>query len=226
MVTSDRSLSTNDLNIFRPISNLDFFSNIFEKVASKTSLTSSHLVPTSLSSSFQSACCTFHLNHFSPVLCFHNDLIITVVRGEVTSLILLDLSLPLILLIIRTITILFPSPSKLVRSSLHFFWLVSILPYLSLSSCLHPKFHIINLSFPGWTFRFCTWPTSFHSLYKLTRLCHLQELNHVSPLCWLHPVIHHFSVSWWRRGCVWLRIGRSWFPVHPKTIFNHVHVTS
>ena len=80
------SLSTDDLNNFRPISNLNFISKILEKVVA--SRIQSHL---SLSSSFQSAYRIFHSTE-TTLLKIHNDLILAMDRGEVTSLILLDLS--------------------------------------------------------------------------------------------------------------------------------------
>ena len=83
------SLSTDDLNNFRPISNLIFISRILEKViASRIQF---HLSSNSLSSSFQSAYRIFHSTE-TTLLKIHNDLILAMDRGEVTSLILLDLS--------------------------------------------------------------------------------------------------------------------------------------
>ena len=83
------SLSTDDLNNFRPISNLIFISKILEKVVA--SRIQSHLSSNSLSSSFQSAYRIFHSTE-TTLLKIHNDLILAMDRGEVTSLILLDLS--------------------------------------------------------------------------------------------------------------------------------------
>ena len=83
------SLSTDDLNKFRLISNLIFISKIFEKVVA--SRIQSHFSSNSLSSSFQSAYRIFHSTE-TTLLKIHNDLILAMDRGEVTSLILLDLS--------------------------------------------------------------------------------------------------------------------------------------
>ena len=83
------SLSTDDLNNFRPISNLNFISKILEKVVA--SRIQSHLSSNSLFSSFQSAYRIFHSTE-TTLLKIHNDLILAMDRGEVTSLILLDLS--------------------------------------------------------------------------------------------------------------------------------------
>ena len=74
---------------FRPISNLNFISKILEKVVA--SRIQSHLSSHSLSSSFQSAYRIFHSTE-TTLLKIHNDLILAMDRGEVTSLILLDLS--------------------------------------------------------------------------------------------------------------------------------------
>ena len=83
------SLPDDDLNNFRPISNLNFISKILEKVVA--SRIQSHLLSNSLSSSFQSAYRMFHSTE-TTLLGIHNDLILAMDRGEVTSLILLDLS--------------------------------------------------------------------------------------------------------------------------------------
>ena len=83
------SLSTGDLNNFCPISNLNFISKILEKVVA--SRIQSHLSSNSLSFSFQSAYRIFHSTE-TTLLKIHNDLILAMDRGEVTSLILLDLS--------------------------------------------------------------------------------------------------------------------------------------
>ena len=83
------SLSTDDLNNFRPISNLIFISKMLEKVVA--SRIQSELSSNTLSSSFQSAYRIFHSTE-TTLLKIHNDLILAMDRGEVTSLILLDLS--------------------------------------------------------------------------------------------------------------------------------------
>ena len=83
------ALPDDDLNNFRPISNLNFISKILEKVVA--SRIQSHLLSNSLSSSFQSAYRMFHSTE-TTLLGIHNDLILAMDRGEVTSLILLDLS--------------------------------------------------------------------------------------------------------------------------------------
>ena len=65
-------------------------SKILEKVVASR-IQSHHLSSNSLSSSFQSACWIFHSTE-NTHLKIHNDLILAMDRGEVTSLILLDLS--------------------------------------------------------------------------------------------------------------------------------------
>ena len=84
-----KPLPDDDLNNFRPISNLNFISKILEKVVA--SRIQSHLLSNSLSSSFQSAYRMFHSTE-TTLLGIYNDLILAMDRGEVTSLILLDLS--------------------------------------------------------------------------------------------------------------------------------------
>ena len=81
------SLPTDDLNNFRPISNLNSISKLLEKVVASLIQSSSN----TLSSSFQSAYQIFHSTE-TTLLKIHNDLILAMDRGEVTSLILLDLS--------------------------------------------------------------------------------------------------------------------------------------
>ena len=83
------SLSTDDLNNFRPNSNLNFISKILEKVVA--SRIQSYLSSNSLSPSFQSAYQIFRSTE-TTLLKIHNDLILAMDRGKVTSLILLDLS--------------------------------------------------------------------------------------------------------------------------------------
>ena len=158
---------------------------ILEKVVA--SRIQSHLLSNSLSSSFQSAYRMFHSTE-TTLLSIHNDLILAMDRGEVTSLILLDFIC--CLWYCRSFYS-SSSSSTLVWSSWHFSRLVFILSYLTFSSSLHPKFHFIFLkSFLWCTSRFRPWPTSIYSLYHSSWFCHLQELNQISPLCWWHPVVH------------------------------------
>ena len=89
LFSTNPSLFTDDLNNFRPISNLNFISKILEKVVA--SRIQSHLSSNSLSSSFQSAYQIFRSTE-TTLLKIHNDLILEMDRGEVTSLILLNLS--------------------------------------------------------------------------------------------------------------------------------------
>ena len=84
------SLSTDDLNNFCPISNLNFISKILKKVVASRAFNLT-LSSNSLSSSFESAYRIFHSTE-TTLLKIHNDLILAMDRGEVTSLILLDLS--------------------------------------------------------------------------------------------------------------------------------------
>ena len=74
---------------FVQFSNLNFISKILEKVVA--SRIQSHLSSNSLSSSFQSAYRIFHSTE-TTLLKIHNDLILAMDRGEITSLILFDLS--------------------------------------------------------------------------------------------------------------------------------------
>ena len=83
------SLPPEDLNNYRPISNLNFISKILEKVVA--SRMNSHLSTNSLFLPFQSAYRSFHSTE-STLLKIHNDIISSIDNGEVTALILLDLS--------------------------------------------------------------------------------------------------------------------------------------
>ena len=140
------SLSTDDLNNFRPISNLIFISKILEKVVA--SRIQSHLSSNSLSSSFQFAYRIFHSTE-TTLLKIHNDLILAMNRGEVTSLILLDLYAAF-----DTVDSFHPSysSSKLVRSWWSVSWLVLILSLTSLSGSLNQWFHLCIL----YSFLWCT----------------------------------------------------------------------
>ena len=69
----EKPLPDDDLNNFRPISNLNFTSKIREKVVA--SRIQSHLLSNSLSSSFQSAYRMFHSTE-TTLLSIHNDLIL------------------------------------------------------------------------------------------------------------------------------------------------------
>ena len=77
-------IMTDDLNNFRPISTLIFISKILEKVVAPR-------IQYHLSSFLQSAYRIFHSTE-TTLLKIHNDLILAMDRGEVTSLILLGLS--------------------------------------------------------------------------------------------------------------------------------------
>ena len=83
------SLASDDLNNYRPISNLNFVSKILEKIIARRVHT--HLSSNSLFPQFQSAYRIFHSTE-TTLLKIHNDLISAIDRGEVSSLILLDLS--------------------------------------------------------------------------------------------------------------------------------------
>ena len=77
------SLSTDDFNNFRPISNLNFISRMLKK----TSHIQSHLSSKSLFLFFQSAYRIFHSTE-TTLLKIHNDLILAMDRGEVTCILL------------------------------------------------------------------------------------------------------------------------------------------
>ena len=83
------SLPADDLNNYRPISNLNFISKILEKIVALR--VQSHLSSNSLHLPFQSAYRSFHSTE-TALLKVHNDLCAAMERGQVTSLILLDLS--------------------------------------------------------------------------------------------------------------------------------------
>ena len=83
------SLPADDLNNYRPISNLNFISKILEKIVALR--VQSHLSSNSLHLPFQSAYRSFRSTE-TALLKVHNDLCAAMERGQVTSLILLDLS--------------------------------------------------------------------------------------------------------------------------------------
>ena len=235
------SLPDDDLNNFRPISNLNFISKILEKVVA--SRIQSHLLSNSLSSSFQSAYRQWRSEGpagpataggpAGPKGARQEEVVsVTLQLGAQTSCLrggpkivathclshvpfhwnhtsrysqwphLSDGSWwghfshsSWFICCLRYCRSFHPSSSSstLVWSSWYFSWLVLILSHLTFSSSLHPKFHFIFLkSFLWCTSRFRPWPTSFHSLYNSSWLCHLKELNQIPPLCWWHPAVHFF----------------------------------
>ena len=140
---------------------LIFISKILEKVVA--SRIQSHLLSNSLSSSFQSVYRMFHSTE-TTLLGIHNDLILAMDRGEVTSLILLDLSAAF-----DTV-----DHSILLHRLQHWFglhgtsldWFSSYLTSRSQAvSIQNSTSSFSNLSC-GCTSRFRPWPTSFHSLYN------------------------------------------------------------
>jgi hypothetical protein len=83
------SLSPEDLNNYRPISNLNFISKILEKVVlARINL---HLSSNSLFLPLQSAYRKFHSTE-TALLSVHNDIICSMDKGLVTALVFLDLS--------------------------------------------------------------------------------------------------------------------------------------
>ena len=192
------SLSTDDLNNFRPISNLNFISKILEKVVA--SRIQSHLSSHSLSSSFQSAYRIFHSTE-TTLLKIHNDLILAMDRGEVTSLILLDLSAAFDTVDHSILLTRLQNWFGLDGLSLDWFTSLSL---ISLSGSLNQWFHLcIFYSLLWCTPRFRTWPTSFYSLYYSSWLGDLTKFPQISSVRWWHPAVHLFhsykfcSISWY-----------------------------
>jgi len=83
------SIDPDDLNYFRPISNLTFLSKIEERVVTKQF--TSHAALNGLFPERQSVYRQFHFTE-SAVLALHNDIVSAIDQGEVTGLVLLDLS--------------------------------------------------------------------------------------------------------------------------------------
>jgi len=88
-VLKKTSLTKEDLNSYRPISNLSFISKILEKVVAKR--LRSHISTNDLSNVFQSAYKQFHSTE-TALLKVHNDINLNIDKGKVTALTLLDLS--------------------------------------------------------------------------------------------------------------------------------------
>jgi len=82
-------MEPDDLNSFRPISNLTFLSKIVERVVTKQF--TSHAALNGLCPERQSAYRQFHSTE-SAVLVLHNDIVCAIDRGEITGLVRLDLS--------------------------------------------------------------------------------------------------------------------------------------
>ena len=83
------SLSKEDLNNYRPVSNLSFISKILEKVVA--SRLRSHISSNCLSNVSQLAYKEFHSTE-TALLKVHNDVTLNIDKGKVTALTLLDLS--------------------------------------------------------------------------------------------------------------------------------------
>ena len=83
------TLSKEDLNSYRPISNLSFISKILEKVVANR--LTSHININGLTNASQSAYKQFHSTE-TALLKVHNDINLNIDNGNVTALTLLDLS--------------------------------------------------------------------------------------------------------------------------------------
>ena len=83
------SLPKNELQNYKPVSNLSFISKILEKIVANR--LQAHIKNNHLSNPLQSAYSKHHSTE-SALLKVHNDIIISMDKGEVTALTLLDLS--------------------------------------------------------------------------------------------------------------------------------------
>ena len=83
------SLPKNELKKYRPVSNLSFISKILEKGSSQSAANSykNNYLPNTLQSAYRK-----HHSTESPLMKVHNDIIISMDKGEVTALTLLKLS--------------------------------------------------------------------------------------------------------------------------------------
>ena len=89
------NLPVNNLKNYRPVSNLSFISKIFEKVVSNS--LQAHINSNKLNNPImpmQSAYRKFHSTE-TALLRVHNDISVSIDKGHVTALTLLDLSAPL-----------------------------------------------------------------------------------------------------------------------------------
>ena len=82
------TLNRDDMNNYRPVSNLSFLSEILEVVASRLN---SHINSSHTSNDYQSAYREFHSTE-TALLKIHNDILSSMDDGRVTALTLLDLS--------------------------------------------------------------------------------------------------------------------------------------
>ena len=191
------SLSTDDLNNFRLISNLNFISKILEKVVA--SRLQSHLSSNSLSSSFQSAYRIFHSTE-TTFLKIHNDLILAMDRGEVTSLILLDLSAAFDTVDHSILLTRLQNWFGLDGLSLN--WFTSYLSSRSQAVSINDSISAFSTLSCGVPPRFRTWPTPFYSLYHSSWLGDLKKFPQIPFVRWWHPAVHLFHpykfcfISW------------------------------
>ena len=178
-------------------SNLNFISKILEKVVA--SRIQAHLSSNSLSSSFQSAYRIFHSTE-TTLLKIHNDLILAMDRGEVTSLILLDLSAAFDT--VDHFILLTRLQNWFGLDGLSLNWFTSYLSSCSQAVSINDSISAFSTLSCGCTPRFRPWPTPFYSLYYSSWLGNLKKFPQIPFVCWWHPAVHLFhsykfySMSW------------------------------
>ena len=138
----------------------------------------SHLSSNSLSSSFQSA---YRISHSTEttLLKIHNDLILAMDRGEVTSLILLDLSAAFDT--VDHSILLTRLQNWFGLDGLSLDWFSSYLSLRSQAVSINDSISAFStLSCGVGTPRFRTWPTPFHSLYNSSWFGDLKKFPQIS----------------------------------------------
>ena len=184
------------LNNFRPISNLNFISKILEKVVA--SRIQSHLSSNSLSS-FQSAYRIFHSTE-TTLLKIHNDLILAMDRGEVTSLILLDLSAAFDTVDHSILLNRLQNWFGLDGLSLN--WFTSYLSSRSQAVSINDSISAFSTLSCGVPQGSVLGPLLFYSLYYSSWLGDLKKFPQISFVRWWHSAVHLFhsnkfcSISW------------------------------
>ena len=136
----------------------------------------SHLSSNSLSSSFQSAYRMFHSTE-TTLLKIHNDLILAMDRGEVTSLILLDLSAAFDT--VDHSILLTRLQNWFGLDGLSLDWFSSYLSSRSQAVSINDSISAFSTLSCGVPPRFRTWPTPFHSLYNASWLGDLKKIPQI-----------------------------------------------
>ena len=147
--------------IYRPVSNLSFISKIIEKVASNR--LQAHINSNKLNNPMQSAYQKFHSTE-TALLRVHNDISVSLDKGHVTALTLLDLSAAFDTFDHSTLT------NRLAEwygvSGMALAWFKSYLCGRHQKKNIDKSFSDSSLLEHGWAAGFCTWSSAFQFVHR------------------------------------------------------------